>query len=53
MESWMVNETPVKNSSKDFNPGLPVMPNTSHHRPNGITKEDYNEYSWLFGGRRR
>ena len=53
MESWMVNETPVKNTSKDFNPGLPVMPNTSHHRPNGITREDYNEYSWLFGGRRR
>ena len=53
MESWMVNETPVKNSSKDFNPGLPVMPNTGHHRPNGVTREDYNEYSWLFGGRRR
>ena len=26
MESWLVNETPVKNSSKEFNPGLPVMP---------------------------
>ena len=25
MESWMINETPVKESlSTDFNPGLPV-----------------------------
>jgi len=54
MESWMVNETPVKNSSKDFNPGLPVMPNNNnHYRPNGITKQDYEQYNWLFGGRRR
>jgi hypothetical protein len=55
MESWMVNETPVRNTSKDFNPGLPVMPNNynDHRRPNGITKDDYNNYGWLFGGMRK
>jgi len=55
MESWMVNETPVKNSSKEFNPGLPMMPNNvnDHRRPNGFTQKDYQDYGWLFGGGRR
>ena len=55
MESWMVNESPVKNTSKDFNPGVPVMPNNynDHRRPNGYTKKDYEDYGWLFGGMRR
>jgi len=55
MESWMVNESPVKNTSKDFNPGIPVMPNNyrDHRRPNGFTKKDYEDYGWLFGGMRR
>jgi hypothetical protein len=55
MESWMVNESPVKNTSKDFNPGLPVMPNNvnNHRRINGFTKKDYEDYGWLFGGIRR
>ena len=57
MESWMVNETPVKNSSMDFNPNIPVMPNNhnnNHHRSiNGYTKKDYEDYGWLFGGMRR
>jgi len=53
MESWMVNETPVRNTSRDFNPGLPVMPNNDHRRPGGITKTDYEQYSWLFGGNKR
>lgn len=51
MESWMVNETPVKNTSNDFNPGLPVMPGgINQHRMNrSATKEDYQNHSWLFG----
>jgi hypothetical protein len=55
MESWMVNESPVKNTSKDFNPGLPVMSNNvnNHRRINGFTKKDYEDYGWLFGGIRR
>jgi len=55
MESWMVNETPVKNATRDFNPGLPVMPNNQNHhrRIDGYTKKDYEDYGWLFGGIRR
>ena len=55
MESWMVNETPVRNSSSDFNPGLPVMPNNvnNHRRIDGYTKKDYEDYGWLFGRIRR
>jgi len=55
MESWMVNESPIKNTSKDFNPGLPVIPNNinNHRRINGYTKKDYEDYGWLFGGMRR
>ena len=55
MESWMVNETPVKNSSNEFNPGLPMMPNNhnDHRRPNGYTRKDYEDYGWLFGGMRK
>jgi len=51
MESWMVNETPVKNTSNDFNPGVPVMPGgINQHRMNrSATKEDYQNHSWLFG----
>jgi hypothetical protein len=55
MESWMVNETPVKNATRDFNPGLPVIPNNQnyHRRIDGYTKKDYEDYGWLFGGMRR
>jgi hypothetical protein len=55
MESWMVNETPVRNTNKDFNPGIPVMPNNQNYnrRIDGYTKKDYEDYGWLFGGMRR
>jgi hypothetical protein len=55
VESWMVNETPVRNSNKDFNPGIPVIPNNQnyHRRVDGYTKKDYEDYGWLFGGMRR
>ena len=51
MESGTVNETPVKNTSNDFNPGVPVMPGgINQHRMNrDATKQDYQNNSWLFG----
>lgn len=50
MESWMVQETPVKNVSKDFNPGIPVMGNNSNNSNNqNELKENYIKYGWLFG----
>lgn len=51
MESWMVNETPVKNTSNEFNPNIPVMPGgINQNRMNrNATKDDYKNHSWLFG----
>ena len=51
MESWMVNETPVKNTSNDFNPGIPSMPGGINHYRTGSnpTRDDYKNNSWLFG----
>jgi hypothetical protein len=51
MESWMVNETPVKNTSMDFNPGISTMIGgiNQHRLNNNPTKQDYQNHSWLFG----
>lgn len=51
MESWLVNETPVKNTSNDFHPSLSALPGgINHNRNRGqATKQDYQDNSWLFG----
>jgi hypothetical protein len=51
MESWLVNETPVKNTSNDFHPSLSALPGgINHNRHRGqVTKQDYQDNSWLFG----
>lgn len=55
VESWTVNENPVKNPVGDFNPSLSAMP-TDPYRQNRMggnpSRNDYQEYLWLFGGRR-
>ena len=51
MESWLVNETPVKNTSNDFHPSLSALPGgINHNRHRGqATRQDYQYNSWLFG----
>lgn len=51
VNSWTVQETPVKHTSSDFNPGVPVMPNNDNLRRghSEATKRDYQQHSWLFG----
>jgi hypothetical protein len=50
VSSWTVQETPVKNTSSDFNPGVPVMPIDNMRKTySEVTKKNYQEYSWLFG----
>ena len=51
MESWLVNETPVKNTSSNFNPSISAMPGgINHNRNTGqATRQDYQDNSWLFG----
>ena len=53
LESWTVNNN-ERPSPSSFNPGLPVFTNRddkSAYR-NEPSKQDYENYSWLFGGRR-
>lgn len=54
VDSWMVQETPVKNPVNDYNPSLSAMPTDPYGRPHhgGASKSDYENYLWLFGGRR-
>ena len=54
VDSWMVQETPVKNPVNDYNPSLSAMPRDPYGRPHhgGASKSDYENYLWLFGGRR-
>jgi hypothetical protein len=51
VESWLVNETPVKNTSNDFHPSLSALPGGINHNLNRgqATKQDYQDNSWLFG----
>jgi len=50
VESWTVNETPVKGSMKDFNPGLSMGNYGRNNEKFGQpTQSDYQKYLWLFG----
>jgi len=51
MDSWMVNETPVKSSTRNFNPALTSTGMGINHQRMGqeATKQDYQNNSWLFG----
>ena len=54
VDSWMVQETPVKNPVQDYNPSLSAMPRDPYGRTHhgGASKSDYENYLWLFGGRK-
>jgi len=50
LESWEVNTNENVTKSISFNPMIPAgLPNTNQNNP---TRDDYQKYSWLFGGRR-
>lgn len=50
VDSWTVHETRQSASLSEFNPGVPVMPN-SNNRPSGsgMGRDEYMKHSWLFG----
>ena len=53
IESWTTDKTMFKDSSQNFNPSIPVQNDMYSNRAyTGPTKSDYENYSWLFGGRR-
>jgi hypothetical protein len=51
VDSWTIQESPINNPIKDFNPGLPSDPFGVNTRGGGNnpTKNDYQNYLWLFG----
>jgi hypothetical protein len=53
IESWTMDSREFKDSSRNFNPSLPVnsMNNPSMNNYQS-TRDDYQKYSWLFGGAR-
>ena len=53
LESWTTETNPFKESSQNYNPGLPSNPygNMNYGRQEA-SKSDYEKYLWLFGGRR-
>ena len=53
IESWTSETNVFRDSSSNFNPGLPSDPfGMSNYGRNEATKSDYENYLWLFGGRR-
>ena len=53
LESWTTEKNTFKDSSQNFNPGLPAYTyNNMNYGRQEVTKSDYEKYLWLFGGRR-
>jgi hypothetical protein len=53
IESWTTETNVFRDSHANFNPGLPVDPyGLNNYSKNTLTKSDYENYLWLFGGRR-
>jgi len=53
IDSWTTETSLFKESSQNFNPGIPVSYDGSFgYDRNQVTKSDYQNYLWLFGGRR-
>ena len=53
IESWTMDSREFKDSSSNFNPALPVNTMNNPSMKNyQSTRDDYQKYSWLFGGSR-
>jgi len=50
IESWTTEKNEFRDSSQNFNPGLPVDMNNQYRMGSyQATKSDYEKYLWLFG----
>ena len=53
IDSWTTDKNVFRESSQNFNPSIPAQTDMYNSRTySGPTKSDYENYSWLFGGRR-
>jgi len=52
LESWTTDKREYKDSSVNYNPGIPAMTGFHDYSNNQVTKSDYEKYLWLFGGKR-
>lgn len=52
LESWSVNNNDAARQNLDFNPNVPSYGNRQNpYGQQQITRDDYQKYGWLFGGR--
>jgi hypothetical protein len=53
LDSWTTETTNFRDSSQNFNPGIPVdIYNTMNYGRQQVSKSDYEKYLWLFRGGR-
>ena len=53
LDSWTTEKTTFKDSSLNFNPGIPVdIYGNNGYQKNVATQNDYEQYLWLFGRKR-
>ena len=54
VDSWYVQESKITNPIDNYNPSLSALPNDPYRYSGrgGATKSDYENYLWLFGGKR-
>ena len=53
IDSWTTETNTFRDSHQNFNPGVPASNfGDFNHNRNVATKSDYENYLWLFGGRR-
>ncbi len=53
INSWTTESTTFRDSHQNFNPSIPVTNfNYSSVSNHSVTQKDYENYLWLFGGRR-
>ena len=52
IDAWQVAESPMLKENF-FSPMTPSFNNQQHVRKNGPTRQDYQNYNWLFGGKGR
>ena len=55
VDSWTIQESPITNPVDNYNPSLTMFNNERYgnpHRGGQMSKSEYENYLWLFGGRK-
>jgi len=53
LDSWSTDKKEFEHSHEKFNPGIPIDRHGRYiNQRSSLTQTDYQNYLWLFGGRR-